>query len=108
MTNEDFQQRTETLLNLQAQSDARLGKLEEIVTRLANASLERITKLEDTMDALVQAQIRTESTVDALGEKLSKLTEAQTQLTEAQAHTDQKLNVLIDIIIEGRNGRSQQ
>jgi len=108
MTNEDFQQRAETLFNLQARADARLGKLEEIVARLANASLERITNLEDTLRALVNAQTRAEDTVVALGEKVSKLTEAQTLLTEAQARTDQKLNVLIDIIIEGRNGRSQQ
>ncbi|HVF26761.1 MAG TPA: hypothetical protein VM943_00890 [Pyrinomonadaceae bacterium] len=105
MTNEDFQQRAETLLNLQAQSDARLGKLEEIVTRLANASLERITNIEDTMSALADAQIKTEDTVAVLAKKMA-------DLSEAQAHTDRRLDALIDIIREerekkNRNGNSQ-
>ena len=108
MTNEDFERKVDSLLNLQAQADARLGKLEEIVTRLANASLERITNLEDRMNVLIDIQIKAGGTVAALSEDLSKLTKAQVQLTEAQAHTDQKLNALIEIIIEGRNGRSQQ
>jgi hypothetical protein len=29
------------------------------------------------------------------------------ELAEAQAHTEQRLNVIIDIISEGRNGKSQ-
>jgi len=48
---------------------------------------------------LIDAQIANE-------ERVAKLMEAQTLLTESQAHTDRRLDALIDIIKEGRNGTS--
>jgi hypothetical protein len=49
--------------------------------------------------ALADAQIKTE-------EALVKLAEAHTKLAESQAHTDQRLDALIDIVREFRNGKS--
>jgi phage shock protein A len=120
MTDDDFQRKADFLLNQQAQTEARLGRLEDIVTRLADASLRRITRLEDSMTALLDAQIRAEDNVSALAGNVSALTdnvsalsgkmdilsEKMTELAQAQAHTDRKLDALIDIIREDRNGES--
>jgi phage shock protein A len=113
MTDDDFQRKADFLLNQQAQSDARLGRLEDIVTRLADASLRRITNFEEKMTALVDAQIRAEDNVSALAGNVSALSGnmdvlsgKMTELAEAQAHTDRKLNALIDIVREGREGGS--
>jgi len=106
MTDDDFQRKAEFLLNQQAQSEARLGRLEDIVTRLADASLRRITRLEDGMTALVDAQVKNEDKVSALTEKMAVLAETMTELAQAQAHTDRKLDALIDIVREGREGGS--
>ena len=106
MTDDDFQRKAEFLLNQQAQSEARLGRLEDIVTRLADASLRRITRLEDSMTALVDAQVRNEDKVSALTESMDVLAKTMTELAQAQAHTDRKLDALIDIVREGREGGS--
>jgi chromosome segregation ATPase len=72
----------------QANADARIAAL-------ADAQIyteERMARVEMALVSLAEAQARTE---DAL-----------TRLAEAQAHTDQKLDALIDLIREGRNGKS--
>ena len=75
MTNGDFERKVDSLLNLQGQADARLGKLEEIVIRLANASLERITNLEDKMNVLVDTQIKAGIRSRLLSQSIDKLAE---------------------------------
>ena len=40
-------------------------------------------------------------------ERFAMLTEAQTRLSDSQIHTDQRLDALIDIIREGRNGDAE-
>lgn len=100
MADEDkIQKQMEFIVEQQAQFAFDIGQLKDIVARLANSSLQRIEKLEDKVSALVDAQIKTESSVSTLAEKM-------VELTEAQSHTDQRLSVLIDIISEGRNGKS--
>src|SRR6058998_2486093 len=102
MADEDkIQKRMEFIVEQQAQFASDIGQLKDIVARLANSSLQRIENLENKVSALVDAQIKTEGNVSTLAEKM-------TELTEAQAHTDQRLNVLIDIISEGRNGKSSK
>lgn len=46
-------------------------------------------------------------TITEIGKAQKELTEKVSELAEAQTHTDQRLNVLIDILNEGRNGKSQ-
>jgi chromosome segregation ATPase len=98
----------------------------QIVTRLASVTLEGFKQTNAKIDALIDAQMRTENSVTKIAEgqtkltegqikltegqtKLTegqtKLTEAQIKLAEAQAHTDQRLDALIDIVREGRNGK---
>jgi ABC-type transporter Mla subunit MlaD len=69
-----------------------LTRLAENMDARMDSTGERVTNLEEKMAALANAQIRTE--------------EALTKLAEAQAHTDRRLDALIDIISEGRNGKS--
>jgi hypothetical protein len=49
--------------------------------------------------ALADAQIKTE-------DALVRLAEAHTKLAESQVHTDRRLDALIDIVRELRNGKS--
>jgi hypothetical protein len=75
--------------------EQRFDRLERIAKLMVKAGLRarRQTREQDQkIGIMINAQIRNE-------EKFAKLTESQT-------HTDQRLNVLIDIIREGRNGQS--
>jgi hypothetical protein len=38
---------------------------------------------------------------------MERMEASMTQLAESQQHTDERLNALIDIVMEGRNGKSQ-
>jgi chromosome segregation ATPase len=59
---------------------------------------EGLNNLTSKVEVLADAQIRTESS-------LENLSEALTNLAEALAHTDQRLDALIDIV-RGRNGNT--
>jgi len=48
---------------------------------------------------MIDAQIKNE-------ERFAKLAQAQTELAVSQAHTDRRLDALIDIVREARNGKS--
>lgn len=114
--NDDFQAKMEFIVNQQAQFAANIQIHEERLTRLEGA----VTKLESTVASLAQvlrdvvehfdartarleeSHRETEEVVRRLGEKLDRL-------AESQAHTDRRLDALIDIIRqerEGRNGKS--
>jgi hypothetical protein len=105
--NKELRAKMEFIVNQQAQFSAniqaheeRLTRLENIVTRLATVTLEGQEKL----TALTTAQIKTE-------EAIIKLAESQAQLVESQAHTDKRLDILIDIVREERerrNGRNDK
>ncbi len=98
MENEDkIQKQMEFIVDQQAQFASDIGQLKDIVSRLANASLQRIENLENKVSALVDAQIKTEGNLSTLA--------------EAQAHTDERLNAFITVveryINKDRNGDSQ-
>lgn len=52
-----------------------IGALESVVTRLANASLNRLEENEEKIALLIDAQLRTE-------QKIEKLTDSQQKLSE--------------------------
>ena len=99
MSNEEFDKKIGFIVDQQAQFASDMGQLKDVVTRLANASLQRFEHLEDKVSAVVDAQLKTERSISTLAEKMAELAEAQT-------HTDQRLNALIDIVSEGRNGKA--
>ncbi|MGI8564983.1 MAG: hypothetical protein ACR2LZ_00725 [Pyrinomonadaceae bacterium] len=81
MTDEERQRQMDFILSQQAQFVADIGELKDVVSRLANASLQRlethdaeIDNLESKMAALVDAQVRSE-------DKISALVDAQRNLT---------------------------
>jgi predicted nuclease with TOPRIM domain len=79
---ESLSDRMEQMVELHAQSEKRISRLETAAVHLFNATTE-----------LSKAQ--------------KDLAEKMAELAEAQAHTDQRVNALIDIIEQGRNGKSQ-
>ena len=84
------------------QTEARLDRLERIAKLLVRAGLRarrEMRQQDDKITIMIDAQIKNE-------ERFAKLAEAQTELSESQAHTDRRLDALIDIIKEGRNGKS--
>jgi len=91
MTNEEFQKKMEFIVEQQAQlvvnqelADERMTRIENVVGRLATASLERFEDLEGKMSALVDSQIRTDESFKALA--------------ESQARTDERLNIFINLV----------
>jgi hypothetical protein len=72
----------------------RLDRLERIAKLMVKAGLRarRHSREQDAkIEVLIDAQIQNE-------ERFGRLSEAQITLAEAQAHTDQRLDALIDII----------
>jgi uncharacterized protein YigA (DUF484 family) len=81
--------------------EQRLDRLERIAKLFVKAGLRersRMRELDEKVAILVDMQIKNE-------ERFALLADAQTELAESQAHTDRRLDALIDIIREGRNGK---
>lgn len=95
----------------------RLKQLEQAflkLVELTGSHEERIDTLtaaqansEAKIAALADAQIRAESFLTTLSEAMTTLAGRMAELAAAQAHTDRRLDALIDIVREGRNGTSE-
>ena len=95
MNNEEFERKMAFIVEQQAQFAADIHQMRElqaetenVVARLAHATLEGFRDVNTKIDSLVDSQIR---------------------LTESQTHTDQNLRNLIAVVdrcfSEGRNGK---
>ena len=83
--------------------EERLDRLERIAKLLVRAGLRarrEMRQQDDKITIMMDAQIKNE-------ERFAKLAQAQTELAESQAHSDQRLDALIDIVRNGRNGKSR-
>jgi hypothetical protein len=81
--------------------EQRFDRLERIVKLMIKAGLRarRQTREQDQkIGIIIDAQIRNE-------ERFARNEERFARLTESQTHTHQRLDLLIDIIREGRNGK---
>jgi hypothetical protein len=78
-------------------AEERMGAFADKMDALAEAQANSEAKIA----ALADAQIRTESVVATLGERMA-------ELAAAQAHTDQRLDALIDIVRGMREGNPPQ
>ena len=97
-------------------TEGRVARLENAfltLTRLAESLDERMNTQLSWINMLGEAQANSEGKIAALADAqirtedaLIKLTEAHTKLAASQAHTDQRLDALIDIVRELRNGKS--
>jgi len=84
-------------------TEERIDRLERIAKLLVRAGLRarrEMRQQDDKITIMIDAQIKNE-------ERFARLAQAQTELAESQAHTDRRLDALIDIVREGRNGKSR-
>ncbi|HLN99645.1 MAG TPA: hypothetical protein VK208_14390 [Pyrinomonadaceae bacterium] len=83
-------------------TDDRLDRLERIARLLVRAGLRARRELrqqDDKITIMMDAQIKNE-------ERFAKLAQAQTELAESQAHNERRLDALLDLVKESRNGKS--
>jgi ABC-type transporter Mla subunit MlaD len=98
MADEDFEKKMEFIIEQQAQfavnqdkADERLARLENLVTRFAQATVERINDFDEKFAALVDVQMRTEESIKKTEESLRNL-----------------MAVVDRYFSEGRNGKPQE
>jgi len=104
VANDDIERKIEFIVNQQAQFSADIIELKELhvkaearMTNLENAVLRLVDVVETGFVALTQRMNDLVTGQELLDTRMAELAESQT-------HTDQRLNALIDIVREGRNG----
>lgn len=80
--------------------DKRLNAIARLVQQGMRMLVDNKAETDRKINALVDAQLRTEST-------LERLAESHTRLAEAQKVTEQKLQTFIDSLQKGRNGHKR-
>ena len=97
MSNDEFEKKAEFIIEQQAQFVSKIGQLEDIVARLAKATLDRF----ETSD----------KRVDEIDERIAALISSQIKTEENVKKTDEHLRNLIAVVdryfSEGRNGSSK-
>lgn len=80
MSNEEFEKKVGFIVGQQAQFAAQIGQLEDLVARLAKATLDRfeasdkkVDDVDERISALVNAQMRTDENVKKTDENLRNL-----------------------------------
>ena len=101
MTNEEIQRVMDFIIKQQESFAEGMEQMREETRRWQTQAEERTSKLESAFVGIFDM-------VTEIAKAQKTLTETVTQLAEAQAHTDQRLNVLIDILMQGRNGKDQE
>jgi hypothetical protein len=106
MTDQERQRAMDFIVEQQAKLSVNHQKSDERLSRL-----ERIVKLMISAGRRTRRHIRDMD--ERFEQRFAKLTDALTTLAEAQTrteafigHTDKRLDALIDIVREGRNGKS--
>lgn len=95
--------------------EARLDRLERMAMLLVRAGYRARKELrardrehEEKISHLIDLQIRNEEKFARNEERFTRNEERFAQVAESQASTDRRLNSLIDIISEGRNGEASK
>lgn len=86
--------------------EQRFDRLERIIKLMVKAGLRSrrtARDQDDKINILIEMQRDNVLAFAEVREALGTLTEAQRRLTESQAHTDHRLDALIDIVREKRN-----
>ena len=104
MSNDDFQRRLDFIVEQQARLVVNQEKADERLTRLENIVANAYVDMRDRVNAVAEAQLKSEANIAALAE-------TQQNLAKAQLVTEEKLNVLITVverhISAQRNGNKQ-
>jgi hypothetical protein len=83
--------------------EQRLDRLERIVKLMVRAGMRERRETREKINALIDAQLRTEAAME-------RMAQAQANLAQAQTNTDEKLDAFIStvekLISERRNGNS--
>jgi len=94
MSNEEFEKKAAFIVEQQAQFASKIGQLEEIIARLAKATLDRFEV--------------NDKRVDEIDERIATLINSQIQTEENLKKTDEHMRNLIAVVDryfrEGRNG----
>ena len=88
-------------------SEQRLDRLERVAKLFVRAGLrERRDRcdLDEKINIIVNAQIANEDRFAKNEERFAKLAQSQTELAKAQTATEKRLDTLIEIVRQGRNG----
>lgn len=106
MTDEEINRKFDTVADhlaslaiSQQRSDARIDRLERVLLLAIRANQRERKDTREKIDALVVAQTHSE-------EAIASLARSQTSLVESLAHTDKRVDALIDIIREQRDPNS--
>lgn len=99
MSNEDFQRRLEFIVEQQARLVVNQDKADERLTRLENIVANAYVDMRDRVNAVADAQLRSETNI-------ATLAETQDKLAKAQLVTEEKLNVLITVVERHISGQS--
>jgi ABC-type transporter Mla subunit MlaD len=80
MSNEDFEKKAEFIVEQQAQFASQIGQLEDVVARLAQATVDRfhvsdkrVDEMDERIAALINSQVQTEENVKKTDEHLRNL-----------------------------------
>jgi exonuclease VII small subunit len=84
-----------------------IQKVMEFIIKQQESLLDAMAQAEARISRLETATVNLYSSMTEMGKAQKALTEQMTELAEAQLHTEQRLNVVIDIIERGQGGRSQ-
>ena len=84
-----------------------IQRVMEFIIKQQETFAEGMTKAEERISRVETATVHLFNAVIDLNKAQTALTEKVSELVEAQAHTDQRVNVLIDILMQGRNGKSE-
>ena len=95
---EDTQKQMEFIVEHQARLAVNHERADERLTRLEKIVANAYVDMRDRYNALVDAQLKSETKIAAVAEAQLRLTEAQQSLMEGQQHTDNRLNALIEIV----------
>jgi hypothetical protein len=98
MANENTEKRIQFIIEQQAQFASKMGQLEDIVVRLAKATVDRFEA--------------TDKRIDDVDERISALVDSQIRTEESVRKTEDALRNLIAVVDlyfkEGRNGGSKE
>lgn len=89
--------------------EQKFDRLERIVKLMVKAGLRARSQMReqgDRINMIIEYQMQNEERFGRNEERFERNEERFAKLAEAQAHTDRRLDALIEIVREGRNGRS--
>jgi peptidoglycan hydrolase CwlO-like protein len=96
-----FDERQDALAAAQANSNAKIAALADAQIQTQEA----LVKLTGNVAEIAARMVELVGKVDELAGRMDELAGTMDELAESQKHTDQRLDALIDIVREQRNGR---